>query len=125
MSLIPPFIKYQRRSKVDFLGNEKYKPLKGTYIWAILIDPQYSVAYIQHGEGLLKSEFEAKPPFAYHVLDGVPDPRPSIPDSHFDPTERYIEVLEGEIVFSDEKERAERNQIIRESIADLHRRLSR
>lgn len=111
------FFQYERGSKVDFLGNTKYKPFKGTYIWGILRDDEYSVAYIQHPEGLLKRDFEAKVPFK---KDAQP-----IPDSHFDPLEKYIEVTEQEIVFSDIVKRQNRDNEIRENILFLQSKLSR
>ena len=117
MNNLPPFFQYERGSMVNFLGNEKYKPFKATHIWAILREEGYSVAYIQHDDGLLKSEFKASVPFNSETE--------LIPDSHFDPKIKYIEVIEQEIVFSDEIKREGRNNVIRKMITELYNRLSK
>lgn len=109
------FLGYERRSKVNFIGNVKYKPFNETYIWAILKSDGYNVAYIQHPEGLNKSEFEATAPFANSVDDGV-STSGIISDIYFDDEVKFIEATEDEIVLSDEKEREERNSRIKNLI---------
>lgn len=114
------FFGYDRGSKVDFKGNEKYRPFPNTHIWAILKTEHYSVAYIQHDDGLLKNEFKACVPF---MGDTEVDDVDLIPETYFDPEVKYIEVIESEIVLTDPEERKSRNERIINLIRLLEEKL--
>lgn len=115
------FFGYDRGSKVDFKGNEKYRPFPNTHIWAILKAQDYNVAYIQHDDGLLKSEFTATVPLL--PLDGEIPLVDFVPDNFFDPEVKYIEVIESEIVLTDPEERKSRNERIINLIRLLEEKL--
>lgn len=114
------FFGYDRGSKVDFVGNDKYREFKNTHIWAILKVEGYSVAYIQHDDGLLKSEFKASVPF---LCDTEGEMKEAIPETYFDPEVKYIEVIESEITLSDPEERKSRNERIINLIRLLEEKL--
>lgn len=52
----------KRGTKVNFKGNEYFKPIQGTYIWAKLEHLSLSLYVVQHPDGNPKQNFMAKPP---------------------------------------------------------------
>jgi hypothetical protein len=78
---------FMRGDKVDFAGNDKYKSVKGTYVWAV--NPHLCIEYvIEHPDGLDKSHF-----MATMGCDGFE----SIPSKELQKGLKYIYVEPNEI----------------------------
>ncbi len=79
---------YKRGTQVDFKGNDHYRALSGTYVWAIN-EHEITTYYIQHPDGHITKESMENS----RMGDGFEQPH----SMYFDEDVKYIIVLPDEI----------------------------
>jgi hypothetical protein len=72
----------QRGDKVDFIGNQHYRSVKGTYIWWTDLHLSLYLYVIEHPDGHAKDHFVSK----HKSMDGFE----SVPRKCLDDNKRYI-----------------------------------
>ncbi len=85
-------MEFKRGDKVNFKGNEYFKPVNGTYIWAESCHMMTSY-YIQHPDGDITKE-------RIKHNGGLPDGFETPHSDYFQQGLKYIFVLPGEIEIS-------------------------